>query len=83
MTKDQIIGLVLILLVLGPTVTFFLSRKQRERSETVRELFHFLTKRKRYWLLPLALVLVCILAFIVVTAGGGLWAYVYVGIFGA
>lgn len=43
----------------------------------VRELWEFLTQKKKYWLLPLALLLVLIGLLIVLTAGSALAPFIY------
>jgi hypothetical protein len=45
--------------------------------QTVGELFSFLTKRKRWWLLPIVLILFLIGALIVVAQSSSLAPFIY------
>ncbi|MBZ5638627.1 MAG: DUF5989 family protein [Acidobacteriia bacterium] len=43
----------------------------------VREIWEFLTQRKKYWLLPLVLLLLLLGLLIVLTAGSALAPFIY------
>ena len=48
-----------------------------DNMETIRDLWGFLRERKKYWLLPIILLLVVIGALIVLTAGSPVAPFVY------
>jgi len=45
--------------------------------EFIRDLFNFLRKRKKYWLIPLIIVLVLIGFIVVVTGGTAVAPFIY------
>ncbi|WP_195373073.1 DUF5989 family protein [Parabacteroides leei] len=45
--------------------------------EFIKELFHFLKTRKKYWMIPLILVLLLLSLLIVLTSGSALAPFIY------
>jgi len=45
--------------------------------EFIRDLFNFLRKRKKYWLIPLIIILVLIGFIVVVTGGTAVAPFIY------
>ncbi|MGB3773727.1 MAG: DUF5989 family protein [Leeuwenhoekiella sp.] len=45
--------------------------------ETFKEFFLFLRSRKKYWLIPLVVMLILISAIVVLTAGSALAPFIY------
>lgn len=45
--------------------------------EFIKELFHFLKTRKKYWMIPLILVLLFLSLLIVLTSGSALAPFIY------